>query len=72
MLCGIFFQHSQKEEENMHKIFIARAGACARRKTHRIIRKKRHNGKTTPSLHLHIPEHTRSLSGSLLGYKTIP
>ncbi len=21
---------------------------------------------------LHIPEHTRSLSGSLLGYKTIP
>ena len=22
--------------------------------------------------HLHIPEHTRSLSGSLLGYKTIP
>ena len=23
-------------------------------------------------LYLHIPEHTRSLSGSLLGYKTIP
>lgn len=23
-------------------------------------------------LNLHIPEHTRSLSGSLLGYKTIP
>ena len=23
-------------------------------------------------LKLHIPEHTRSLSGSLLGYKTIP
>ena len=24
------------------------------------------------SVSLHIPEHTRSLSGSLLGYKTIP
>ena len=23
-------------------------------------------------MQLHIPEHTRSLSGSLLGYKTIP
>ena len=23
-------------------------------------------------LEVHIPEHTRSLSGSLLGYKTIP
>ena len=51
MLRGIFFQHTQKEEENMHNKFIARAGACARRKIHRIIRKKRHNGKTTPSLH---------------------
>ncbi|EDV00637.1 hypothetical protein BACCOP_00311 [Phocaeicola coprocola DSM 17136] len=25
-----------------------------------------------PINRLHIPEHTRSLSGSLLGYKTIP
>jgi hypothetical protein len=25
-----------------------------------------------PQYDLHIPEHTRSLSGSLLGYKTIP
>lgn len=24
------------------------------------------------ALNIHIPEHTRSLSGSLLGYKTIP
>jgi hypothetical protein len=24
------------------------------------------------TINLHIPEHTRSLSGSLLGYKTIP
>lgn len=24
------------------------------------------------SIYVHIPEHTRSLSGSLLGYKTIP
>ena len=52
MLRGIFFQHTQKEAENMHNNnIIARAGACARRKIHRIIRKKRHNGKTTPSLH---------------------
>ena len=28
--------------------------------------------KVRESLKLHIPEHTRSLSGSLLGYKTIP
>ena len=26
----------------------------------------------TPGALVHIPEHTRSLSGSLLGYKTIP
>ena len=51
MLRGIFFQHTQKEEENMHNKFIARAGACARREIRHIIRKKRHNGKTTPSLH---------------------
>lgn len=25
-----------------------------------------------PNTKIHIPEHTRSLSGSLLGYKTIP
>ena len=25
-----------------------------------------------PLIGVHIPEHTRSLSGSLLGYKTIP
>ena len=25
-----------------------------------------------PGYRVHIPEHTRSLSGSLLGYKTIP
>ena len=25
-----------------------------------------------PFIYVHIPEHTRSLSGSLLGYKTIP
>lgn len=24
------------------------------------------------AMYLHIPKHTRSLSGSLLGYKTIP
>ena len=29
-------------------------------------------GAFCPSIYLHIPEHTRSLSGSLLGYKTIP
>ena len=28
--------------------------------------------KTIEGLNVHIPEHTRSLSGSLLGYKTIP
>ena len=27
---------------------------------------------SNPVLQVHIPEHTRSLSGSLLGYKTIP
>lgn len=29
-------------------------------------------GKCIDEMKLHIPEHTRSLSGSLLGYKTIP
>ena len=43
------------------------------------IRIKRFNQKTEKAYatglemrYVHIPEHTRSLSGSLLGYKTIP
>ena len=47
----IFFTGRRRRRKTCTIIFIARAGACARRKTHRIIRKKRHNGKTTPSLH---------------------
>lgn len=31
-----------------------------------------HRSSKYRSFWLHIPEHTRSLSGSLLGYKTIP
>ena len=33
---------------------------------------KKHIWNQQPDTLLHIPEHTRSLSGSLLGYKTIP
>ena len=29
-------------------------------------------GLSKHTVYIHIPEHTRSLSGSLLGYKTIP
>ena len=51
MLRGIFFVIRRRRRKTCTIIFIARAGACARREIFRIIRKKRHNGKTTPSLH---------------------
>ena len=49
--AAYFFVIRRRRRKTCTIIFIARAGACAQRKTHRIIHKKRHNGKTTPSLH---------------------
>ena len=51
MLRGIFFVIHRRRRKTCTIIFIARAGACARRKIHRIIRKKRHGARTTPCLH---------------------
>ena len=51
MLRGIFFVIRRRKRKTCTIIFIARAGACARGKIHSIIRKIRHNGKTTPCLH---------------------
>lgn len=47
----IFFVIHRRRRKTYTIIFIARAGACARRKIHRIIRKKRHGARTTPCLH---------------------
>ena len=51
MLRGIFFVIHRRRMKTCTIIFIARAGACARRKIHRIIRKKRHGARTTPCFH---------------------
>ena len=47
----IFFVIRRRRRKTCTIIFIARAGACARRKIHRIIRKKRHGARTTPCFH---------------------
>jgi hypothetical protein len=51
MLRGIFFQHTQKEDENLHNnVYCAGGRMCARENTPHYLQ-KRHNGKTTPCLH---------------------
>lgn len=67
---------------NEEKIFIKREWSEIRLKTYILGRCAAHRALQTlqkeivPILKgrdgVHIPEHTRSLSGSLLGYKTIP